>query len=166
MQCPRTDSPLKKINVGKVPVYVSENCGGVFLTNQTLHLFECPKDARGNALSKHLSQFHDVTLNVDQRVRCPECKDTVMLRRFYSPLQVVEIDECPSCGGIWLDTGELSKLQSLMLNETDKARLRAELLDEHRRAEINGLPHLHDFGSRSDRIDNFMELTSYIAMSV
>jgi hypothetical protein len=42
MQCPRTYTPLKKINVGKVAVYISEACGGVFFENQSLMLFECP----------------------------------------------------------------------------------------------------------------------------
>lgn len=164
MKSPRTDSILKKVNVGKIPVYVSESCGGVFLENQTLKLFECAEKDRGKALSKHLSQFHNETLNLSERVACPSCLDTVMLRRYYSPLNVVEIDECPGCGGIWLDTGELSKLQSLMLNEKEKTLLRNKLLDEHRQPKIEGLPHLRDnWIKRNEKVDNFMELVSYIS---
>ena len=117
MYCPRTKTALKKINVGKVPVYVSEACGGVLFENQTLKDFECPSDKRGKALANHLSRFHNEIADLKQRVSCPLCSDTIMLRRFYSPLHAVEIDECPGCGAIWLDNGELEKLQSLMLNE-------------------------------------------------
>jgi hypothetical protein len=36
MLCPRTKSPLMKVNVGKVPVFISEACGGVFFDNSTI----------------------------------------------------------------------------------------------------------------------------------
>lgn len=164
MICPRTGTELKTINVGKVPVYVSNKCGGVFLENQTLKMFECPNEKRGNALVNHLSQFHSEPLNLDHRVSCPACPDTVMLRRYYSPLHSVEIDECPGCGGIWLDTGELAKLQALMLNEKERAILRAELMAEHRQPKIEGTPHLRDnWIRRNDKIDNLMELASYLS---
>ena len=161
MQCPRTNTPLKKVNVGKVPVYLSEACGGVFLENQSLKQFERPEEKRGKALATHLAQFHNELLNLEARVNCPTCVETVMLRRFYSPLHVVEIDECPCCGGIWLDTGELSKLQSLMLNEKERALLRAQLLEQHRVSEIKGLPHLRDnWHRRSNKIDKLFDMAS------
>ena len=109
MKCPRTRTPLKKVSVGKVPVYISEACGGVLFENQTLKSFECPNDKRGKALATHLSQFHSELAVLKERVSCPLCIDTGMLRRFYRPLHAVEIDECPGCGAIWLDTGELEK---------------------------------------------------------
>ncbi len=163
MLCPRTQSTLKKINVGRVPVYVIESCGGVFLENQTLKQFECPRDERGEALVKHLRQFHTELNSLHQRVNCPVCEKTVMLRRFYSPLHVVEIDECPGCGGIWLDAGELEKLQSLMLNEKERALLRHDLMREHDTIEIKGLPHIRDnWHKRSDKVDAFFDIASYI----
>ena len=163
MDCPRTQTPLKKVNVGKVPVYVSEVCGGVLFENQTLKSFECPSEKRGKALAKHVGQFHNEIADLKHRVRCPVCPDTIMLRRFYSPLHSVEIDECPGCGAIWLDTGELEKLQSLMLSEKDRAILRHELMKEHERVEIIGLPHKYDnWHKRSDKVDALFNLASYI----
>jgi rubrerythrin len=38
--------------------------------------------------------------------RCPKC-GTQLQRREYLE---VEVDECPSCGGIWLDQGELEEI--------------------------------------------------------
>jgi Zn-finger nucleic acid-binding protein len=163
MFCPRTKTPLKKISVGKVSVYVSESCGGVFFENQTLKQFECSNDKRGKALANHLRQFHNDLDNLNHRVSCPNCTDTVMLRRYYSPLHVVEIDECPGCGAIWLDTGELEKLQSLMLNEKDRAMLRHELMKEYDKVEIKGISHKHDnWDRRSDKVDALFDFASSI----
>jgi uncharacterized C2H2 Zn-finger protein len=39
-------------------------------------------------------------------MRCPKCGAT--LREV--PYRSVKVDECPSCGGIWLDKGELEAL--------------------------------------------------------
>ncbi|GGF70083.1 TFIIB-type zinc ribbon-containing protein [Alteromonas lipolytica] len=163
MQCPRTATPLTKVNVGKVAVYVSEKTGGVFLTNQTLALFESGEEARGQALARHLSQFHHPLPSIDARVNCPTCSETVMLRRYYSPLHVVEIDECPGCGGIWLDTGELKKLQSLMLNAKERAMLRQHLLAEHRPVSIEGMPHLRDSQRKEfNKIDRLLDLADWL----
>ena len=163
MKCPRIHRELNRINVGKVPVYVSEACGGVFLENQTLALFESPQEERGRALEKHLRQFHHALPSVDNRVTCPKCSDTVMLRRFYSPLHVVEIDECPGCGGIWLDSGELTQLQSLMLNAKERALLRQQLISAHRPVNIEGMAHLRDrWIKRSDKIDKLLALADYL----
>ncbi|MBF7074451.1 zf-TFIIB domain-containing protein [Glaciecola sp. MH2013] len=163
MECPRSKTPLKKINVGKVPVYVSEQCGGVFLESSTLSLFECPTSERGQALVNHLSQFHDDTLDLSCRISCPSCADTVMLRRYHSPLHVVEIDECPGCGAIWLDTGELSKLQSLMLNEKERSLLRAQMLEQHRTPNIESMPYINDYWiKREKRIGGLMEIAGYL----
>ena len=43
---------------------------------------------------------------------CPACKEPLIVLE----LNEVEIDNCVSCGGIWLDKGELERLNSL-LNE-------------------------------------------------
>ena len=163
MKCPRTQTKLTRINVGKVPVFVSEACGGVFLENQALTLFESPQEERGRALEKHLRQFHHALPALGERVDCPACIDTVMLRRFYSPLHVVEIDECPGCGGIWLDSGELSQLQQLMLNPKERALLRQQLISEHRPVNIQGMAHLRDgWIKRSNKIDKLFELADYL----
>lgn len=164
MDCPRTKTPLKKVNVGSVPVFISEACGGVFLETQSLKNFECAQGKRGKVLVEHLAQFHTELKNEAERVKCPSCDDVVMLRRYYSPLHVVEIDECPGCGGIWLDTGELVKLQSLMLNEKERAILRAQLLQDHRLTIIEGLPHIHDnWANRNDKIDSLFDVVTLLA---
>ncbi|WP_339769807.1 zf-TFIIB domain-containing protein [uncultured Paraglaciecola sp.] len=73
------------------------------------------------------------------------------------------MDECPGCGGIWLDTGELAKLQSLLLNEKDRALLLTQLIESHKPNEISGLPHIHGNRlHRDNKISNLIDLTYYV----
>ncbi len=44
-----------------------------------------------------------------------------MMRRFFSPKKQIEIDECPDCGGIWLDAEELDGIRRLFKNSEDRA---------------------------------------------
>ncbi len=47
-------------------------------------------------------------------MNCP-IDSTPMIRRVYE--ESIEIDECPSCEGVWLDKGELEKLQDIQIND-------------------------------------------------
>jgi len=57
--------------------------------------------------------------------------DIVMMRRFFSPLKVVEIDECPGCAGIWLDSGELAKIHENHLTPKERKLLAHEMATNH-----------------------------------
>jgi Zn-finger nucleic acid-binding protein len=46
------------------------------------------------------------TETIDRQIRCPRCR--VMMHKLTQ--RGVTIDVCPTCQGIWLDRGELSKL--------------------------------------------------------
>ena len=39
-------------------------------------------------------------------MRCPKCGESLKARSF----QIIEIDQCTGCGGIWLDAGELEQV--------------------------------------------------------
>jgi len=41
---------------------------------------------------------------------CPRCPELVLERKWFSDLKQVEIDQCPKCGGVWLDAGELEEV--------------------------------------------------------
>ena len=41
---------------------------------------------------------------------CPRCPELVLERKWFSDLKQVEIDQCPKCGGVWLDAGEFSRI--------------------------------------------------------
>jgi len=53
-----------------------------------------------------------------------------MMRHFFSVKREVELDECPGCGGMWLDAGELGKIRSLYGSEEERRQAAKEYFDD------------------------------------
>jgi Zn-finger nucleic acid-binding protein len=118
--CPRTGTPLKEVEFGGVKVDLSEACGGVWLDNYELAKFDEVHEGAGTDLCA-LMEVHgkDVHIDKSKRIHCP--RDGMILQRhFFSSLREIEIDECPQCGGIWLDAGELARIRDLFPTEADR----------------------------------------------
>jgi Zn-finger nucleic acid-binding protein len=109
--CPRSSTPLTRLRIGGVDTDICEDCGGVWLDRHELARFKDPASTFGDALVAHLEQFPPALMDPTARLRCPLHPDTVMLRRKFSPTTPVDIDECPACGGIWLDADELPRIR-------------------------------------------------------
>lgn len=43
-----------------------------------------------------------------------------MMRHFHSIKKEVEVDECPNCGGFWLDSGELGRIRSQYSSDAER----------------------------------------------
>ena len=67
---------------------------------------------------------------------CPRCGDTGMMQHFFSVKKQVEVDECPKCGGIWLDCGELGKIRSQFSSEEERGSAAKEYFSEIFDAEL------------------------------
>lgn len=109
--CPRCSTLLSRLRIGGVDTDVCESCGGLWLDRLELARFEDPGSAFGDALVAHLSQFPPTLMDPSARLRCPRHPEVVMLRRAFSGSSPVQIDECPECGGLWLDTDELARIR-------------------------------------------------------
>jgi len=119
MKCPRTGKNLKPIKLANIEIDISEGCGGVWFDNFELEKFVSPSDDIGDILAEHMKEFHMPLKDNEKRLKCPRDTDVVMMRRFYSGKLQIEIDECPQCGGIWLDTEELDGIRKLFPNHGD-----------------------------------------------
>lgn len=83
------------------------SCGGVWFDN-----FELRKvSAEGGVAIRGVARDLSLHVDLESKRRCPRCPDQIMIRRFYSRLRRTQIDECPSCAGIWLDAGEFAEIQ-------------------------------------------------------
>lgn len=111
LYCPRCATPLSRLRIGGVDTDYCQQCGGVWLDRLELRRFEHVQSAFGDALEAHLSQYPPALLDHSQRLRCPRHTEAVMLRRAYSRNVTVDIDECPECGGVWLDAEELARIR-------------------------------------------------------
>jgi Zn-finger nucleic acid-binding protein len=108
MKCPACGNNLKLWRVGTIEVDVCDGgCGGVWFD-----AFELQKagQAKESVSTKLARVARDETLVFDPNTKreCPRCHDIKLKRHFFSPKTRVHVDQCPSCGGYWLDYGELS----------------------------------------------------------
>jgi Zn-finger nucleic acid-binding protein len=118
------------MTVGDVAVDVCKGgCGGIWFDNFELKKFDEPHESAGQEL---LDVECDTSLVVDRtkRFKCPKCDDIVMMRHFFSVKKEVEVDECPSCAGFWLDAGELRKIRSFFNTEEERHKAADEYFTE------------------------------------
>jgi uncharacterized protein len=117
LKCPRCAEALTPTRIGGVDTDVCERCGGLWLDRNELARFDPPEVAFGDALVAHLQQFPGSLMDHSVRLRCPHHGEVVMARRPYSSRVRVELDQCPQCGGIWLDADELASIRGAGIPE-------------------------------------------------
>lgn len=76
-------------------------------------------ESTGEALLD-ISPHKPVPVDHAARRACPKCTDVMMQRHFFSVRREIEVDTCPGCGGVWLDTGELAALRSQFKTEQER----------------------------------------------
>ena len=130
MKCPACENILQKMTVGGVAVDVCKGgCGGIWFDNFELKKFDEPHESAGEALLD-IERDESVIVDHTKRLKCPKCDDVVMMRHFFSVKKGVEVDECPSCAGFWLDAGELRKIRSLFKTEEERHKAAEEYFEE------------------------------------
>ena len=129
MNCPVCAATLTPVKAGSITVDVClGGCGGIWFDNFELQKFDQPCETAGEMLVT-LKKRDDLQIDYNQRRNCPVCAGIRMMRHFYSPRRRVEVDECPNCGGIWLDAGELALIREEHANEAEQQRAVQEYLD-------------------------------------
>jgi Zn-finger nucleic acid-binding protein len=119
MKCPACFNELTEIQVGNVQVDVCHGgCGGVWLDAFELQRVDEESETAGAQL---LDIPRDETVVVDftRKRDCPRCAGVKLKRHFFSARRQVEVDECPNCGGYWLDAGELARIRA---EKTEEAK--------------------------------------------
>ncbi|MDB6133708.1 MAG: hypothetical protein JWM59_1951 [Verrucomicrobiales bacterium] len=107
MKCPSCDHTLFEKNAGGVLLDLCHGgCGGIWFDARELEGL----NARGAASLHTVWRMDHQTRPADKVLLCPRCGDQALERKWFSEAKSVEIDQCPSCAGIWLDDGEFSKI--------------------------------------------------------
>lgn len=130
MKCPTCDAELKKVQDQDVELDLCQDgCGGIWFDNFELKKFDEPHESMGeHVLNLEISS--GIKVDHERKRSCPKCDGIKMIRHYFSVKKDVEIDECGKCGGIWLDTGELSRIRSLFKTEEDRKKAADEYFDE------------------------------------
>lgn len=120
MKCPRTGVDMEEVTVGGVKVDISPGCGGVWFDNFELERFDEVVESAGEELIALIQKYKTDEEVPDRQIYSPRHPEMPMQRYFFSSKRQIEIDECPKCGGIWLDPGELTRIRELFPAEEDR----------------------------------------------
>ncbi|MCK4303885.1 MAG: zf-TFIIB domain-containing protein [Candidatus Eisenbacteria sp.] len=130
MTCPACGNQLKQMTVGDIVVDVCDGgCGGIWFDHLELLKVDEPHETAGMSLLD-LKRAKGVEIDKKAPRKCPRCTDIVMFRHFHSVKHQIQVDECPKCGGFWLDVGELAIIRSQYRSDEDRQKAAHAYLDD------------------------------------
>jgi hypothetical protein len=111
---------MKEVVIEDITVDVCEGgCGGLWFDPFELQKVDEPTESAGEKLLD-VDRNPSVVVDRDARRNCLKCDGTIMMRHFFSVKREVEVDECPSCAGIFLDAGELATIRSQYATQEER----------------------------------------------
>ena len=127
LECPRDHSIMKEHEQGEAVLDVCQKCHGQFF--DTGEMF----GAFGVKADPSIWDRPEAGGSVrDGNIKCPRCHHAMLIQDVKYEAQSVEIDRCRSCGGIWLDKGEVDQVMAIgekiiSILEDEKAMAKEEL---------------------------------------
>ncbi len=130
MQCPVCKNQMIEISENGVVLDVCEDgCGAIWFDQFEFKKFDEPhEEATDKLFNIKLNPNSSVDKNKKQS--CPRCENMILMRHFFSMKRKVEIDECPQCAGVLLDSGELQQIRALFSSEQEKKKFTQQMIDE------------------------------------
>ena len=119
--CPACGKAMKKQYVAETDTVLdicSDGCGGVFFDNQELKHFD-EKHESIDKIQEILDGKSFAKVDSSETRICPIC-NVPMVKNCSSGTNEIQIDECYTCGGKFLDYDELNKIREEF--ETDEDR--------------------------------------------
>src|SRR5262249_25902759 len=111
MKCPACFNALKEIQVGSLKVDVCQGgCGGIWFDAFELERVDEENEAAGEPLLE-IQRDAGIAVDSSRKRDCPRCAAIKLHRHFFSAKRRIEVDQCPNCGGYWLDAGELEQIR-------------------------------------------------------
>jgi len=112
MKCPACFHPLTQVQVGSLQVDVCQGgCGGIWFDAFELQRVDEERESAGEPLLQ-IQRDERVLVDPFRKRECPRCPAIKLQRHFFSAKRKVEVDQCPNCGGYWLDAGELASIRA------------------------------------------------------
>ena len=108
------------MQVGKLVVDVCQDgCGGIWFDAFELQQVDEQNEVAGEPLL-HIRRDERIVVDPLRKRECPRCAGMKLHRHFFSAKRRIEVDECPNCGGYWLDAGELAQIRAEKFETTGK----------------------------------------------
>lgn len=128
MTCPACGGQLQEERVEDEDIDVCMDCGGMWFDNFELKSFD--EVHEGGEKLFEMGPDSPVSVNQDKDYYCPRCSDIILKRHFFGVQREVEVDECPSCGGHWLDDGELKAIRKIYKTQENKKKQFEDWFDD------------------------------------
>jgi len=129
INCPACNSVMTKIYMPETGVNIDiclDGCGGIYFDNRELEKFD-EKTENADALLAQISGKTFKRVNGDEIRICPACG--MPMAKMGAANGVVEIDVCHTCGGKFLDNGELQKIRKYKNNTEEVDHIIDEMLE-------------------------------------
>lgn len=135
MNCPACAATLETLSVEGLAVDVCRSgCGGLWFDNFELHRVDEAHERLAEALLA--IPAHPEVIELTNKRPCPKCPDITMLQHKFSREKPVVVDECPNCGGLWLDGGELAEIRRPVVTPEIRRKATEEYLKSLVNAEL------------------------------
>lgn len=135
MNCPACASPLTTLNVHGLAVDACHGgCGGIWFDNFELSRVDEAHERLGESLAA--MEFNPEAVVLQEKRPCPKCEGFTMLQHKFSREKSVTVDECPNCGGVWLDGGELAEIRRPVLTAAERTQATQEFFSRLASAEL------------------------------
>lgn len=130
MKCPACSNKTTTKSVNGIQLDVCDGgCAGIWFDQFEFKKLD-EKHEMPESFLKSLDASKKAEAKHAERRNCPKCETVVMMRHFYNTKRQVEVDQCPSCAGFWLDCGELTKIHNLFAKDADRQAANERFIEE------------------------------------
>lgn len=151
MKCPACKTELTQMQVEDLTVDVCKSgCGGIWFDNYEINKVDEKHECIGELLLQ-VEKRPDISINHQELRLCPVCEDQKMLQHFMSVKRDVTVDECPNCGGLWLDAGELGQIRNQFDTDTERSQAADDYFDRVFDQDLNAMLEKSEAAKQSAR---------------
>ena len=112
MKCPACFNKLTELQVGTLVLDACQGgCGGIWFDAFELQKVDEEHETAGEPLL-HIPRDERLVVDSSRKRECPRCAGVKLHRHFFSARRRIEVEQCPNCGGYWLDAGELALIRA------------------------------------------------------
>lgn len=118
MQCPGCRATLGTVDYEGIKIEICPKCEGAWLDAGELGHIVKAREVRFDEDERRAvvaaTKITPVKIErVDRDLPCPKCRGQTDALNYGGDTGIV-IDKCTGCGGIWLDAGEIDRIQALV----------------------------------------------------
>jgi Zn-finger nucleic acid-binding protein len=107
--CPACSETLLTAQLDSRPILYCPGCYGMLVRREHFGAIVNERRSKRVGLEQESPRPIDPTAYA-RRLRCPSCECNMEAHPYYGPGNIV-IDSCSECGYVWLDHGELSRVE-------------------------------------------------------